>query len=137
MTTSKAGKPAFQSVEMDLIDQRLDAQAAEKGIPTLVVPKVATPETADELNAPGAAKPVTRKASRGPVATVASTPRGRMKTLNIEVPDYTWIAIKMRAAQDMVSVRHVIMLALRADGIEIKDADMIEDGRRLRGNDGV
>ena len=60
-----------------------------------------------------------------------------MKTLNIEVPDYTWIAIKMRAAQDMVSVRHVIMLALRADGIEIKDADMIEDGRRLRGNESL
>jgi hypothetical protein len=33
----------------------------------------------------------------------------------------------------MVSVRHVIMSALKGSGIEIKDADMIEDGRRLRG----
>jgi hypothetical protein len=58
-----------------------------------------------------------------------------MKPLNIEVPDYAWIALKMRAAQEMVSVRHIIMSALKADGIDIKDADMIEDGRRLRGAD--
>ena len=50
MLTSKASKPAFQSVEIDLIDQRLDAQAAEKGIPTLVVPKLGPPEAVDELN---------------------------------------------------------------------------------------
>ena len=56
-----------------------------------------------------------------------------MKPLNIEVPDYAWIAIKMRAAKEMVSVRHIIMTALKADGIDIKEADMIEDGRRLRG----
>ena len=71
------------------------------------------------------------------MAAVQSTPRVRMKTLNIEVPDYAWIAIKMRAAQEMVSVRHVIMLALKADGIEINDADMVEDGRRLRGSEAV
>jgi hypothetical protein len=34
-----------------------------------------------------------------------------MQTLNVEVPDYAWIAIKTRAAQEMVSVRHVIMSA--------------------------
>ena len=58
-----------------------------------------------------------------------------MKTLNIEVPDYAWIAIKMRAAQQMVSARHIIMEALRAQGIDIKDVDMVEDGQRLRGAD--
>ena len=78
-----------------------------------------------------------RQKRAGRTTAVRSTPRVRMKTLNIEVPDYAWIAIKMRAAQEMVSVRHVIMLALKADGIEIKDADMIEDGRRLRGSEAV
>ncbi len=133
---SKAGKPAFQSVEIDLIDQRLDAQAAEKGIPTLVAPKSAPLEIAVDAGAPRPSKPVRPKMSRAAVP-VESTPRVRMKTLNVEVPDYAWIAIKMRAARDMVSVRHVIMLALRADGIEIKDADMVEDGRRLRGSEAV
>ena len=56
-----------------------------------------------------------------------------MKPLNVEVPDYAWVAIKTRAAQEMVSLRHVILSALRANGIEIRDADMVEDGRRLRG----
>ena len=58
-----------------------------------------------------------------------------MKTVNVEVPDYAWIAIKMRAAQEMSWVRHVMMTALKSQGIEIRDADMIEDGRRLRGGD--
>ena len=62
-----------------------------------------------------------------------STPRSRMKGLKIELPDYAWIALKKRAAEDMVSLRHVIMMALRAQGITINDADMVEDGRRLRG----
>jgi hypothetical protein len=46
------------------------------------------------------------------------------------VSDYAWIAIKTRAAQQMVSFRRVIKSNLRTRGIEIKDADMIEDGRR-------
>lgn len=34
-----------------------------------------------------------------------------------------------------VSVRQIIMTALKANGIEIREADMIEDARRLRGAD--
>ena len=121
MQTQKTNRPAFQSVELDPIDLRLEAKAAEKGIPTLVSP------------AP-AADPAMAQRKRGRAGDAAQiTPRARMKTLNVEVPDYAWVAIKTRAAQEMVSVRHVIMSALRANGIEIKDADMIEDGRRLRG----
>ena len=136
MTHSKPNKPAFQSVELDPIDQRLEAKAVEKGIPTLVTPK---PEAIDPLAAAPAAadgKPTPRKAGRAG-ASAQSTPRGRMKTLNIEVPDYAWIEIKMRAAREMVSVRHIIMTALKADGIEIREADMVEDGRRLRGGDSI
>jgi len=125
-------RPAFQSVELDPIDLRLEAKAIEKGIPTLVTTKPEAP-------VPQPGEPVTlnrgsiaRQAGRAGAAARA-TPRARMKTLNIEVPDYAWIAIKMRAAKEMVSVRHIIMTALKADGIDIKEADMIEDGRRLRG----
>jgi hypothetical protein len=136
MSVSKPNRPAFQSVEIDLIDQRLDVQAAEKGIPTLVTPKPEPIEAAADTVGPRSTKVVPARMSGTP-ATVQSTPRARMKTLNLEVPDYAWIAIKMRAAQDMVSVRHIIMLALKASGIEIRDADMIEDGRRLRGSETV
>lgn len=124
-------RPAFQSVELDPIDARLEAKAAEKGIPTLVNPRnepVAALETPPTT--PGA--PIQRKAKRAG-ATEESTPRERMMSLNIEVPDYVWIALKTRAAQDMSSVRHFTLKAYRAQGIEIKNADMVEDGRRLRG----
>ena len=133
MSAIKSIKPAFQSVELDPIDLRLEAKAVEMGIPTLVAAK---PEPAvDAIIAAVTTTPkVAHKLGRAG-ASAQSTPRARMKPLNIEVPDYAWIAIKMRAAQQMVSVRHIIMSALKADGIEIKAADMIEDGRRLRGAD--
>lgn len=136
MTANRIQKPAFQSVEIDLIDQRLEAQAAEKGIPTLVAPKpepvVEPPPTTEPMRAARVAK----AAKAGRVGRQAeATPRSRMKTVNLEVPDYAWIAIKMRAAQEMTSARHVIMTALKASGIAINDADMVEDGRRLRGGE--
>jgi hypothetical protein len=130
---NKLVKPPFQSVEIDLMDERLEAQAVEKGIPTLVSPKPEeTTPPAAVIEAPRSAKPAIVRTRRAG-ASNQSTPRARMKTLNIEVPDYAWIEIKMRAAREMSSVRHVIMTALRGDGITINDADMIEDGRRLRG----
>jgi hypothetical protein len=122
MQTQKTNRPAFQSVEMDPIDLRLEAKAAEKGIPTLVSPVA-------QAVVQAAARQKRSRAGEG----AQSTPRARMKTLNFEVPDYAWVAIKTRAAQEMVSVRHVLMSALKAHGIAINDADMIEDGRRLRG----
>lgn len=132
---NKIVKPPFQSVEIDLIDERLEVQAAEKGIPTLVIPKADEPAPAQPpiIDTPRPKPAITRSRRAG--ASNQSTPRARMKTLNIEVPDYAWIEIKMRAAREMSSARHVIMTALRESGITINDADMIEDGRRLRGSE--
>lgn len=73
---------------------------------------------------------VSRKTT--PSAPKQATPRSRMKGLKIELPDYVWVALKKRAAEDMVSLRHIIMTALRDKGIPIHDADMFEDGRRFR-----
>ena len=125
----KAAKPTFQSVEIDLIDRRLDVQAAEKGIPTLMVSKVEPSEPAAEA-AP--AIPPAALEPRRPKSAPKSTPRAKMKTLNIEVPDYAWMALKMRHAKEMVSVRYLVLTALREIGIEINEVDMIEDGRRYR-----
>jgi hypothetical protein len=124
-------RPAFQSVELDPIDARLEAKAAEKGIPTLVIPKIeeSEPEEGVEATEPTVAV-VPRRTPRA--TPKQATPRSRMKGLKIELPDYVWVALKKRAAEDMVSLRHIIMSALRDKGIPINDADMIEDGRRFR-----
>jgi len=93
MATQKTMRPAFQSVELDPIDARLEAKAAEKGIPTLVMPK-AEPVIAEEPPVP--IEPVAqlpRKAGRAG-APAQSTPRSRMKGLEIKLPDYVWIALK-------------------------------------------
>jgi hypothetical protein len=127
MATSRP-RPAFQSVELDdPIDARLEAKAAEKGIPTLVSPKAEEPAPAAAVEATPVAPSKTLRS-----APKQATPRSRMKGLKIELPDYVWVALKKRAAEDMVSLRHIIMLALRDKGIPINDADMIEDGRRFR-----
>jgi hypothetical protein len=120
MRLQKHSKPAFQSVELDPMDARLEAKAAEKGIPMLVSPPFDA----------AAAEP--RRKSSARKEAPKQKARAKTKTLNIQAPDYVWIAVKTRAAQEMVSVRHVIMSALKASGIEIADDDMIEDGRRLR-----
>ena len=122
-------RPAFQSVELDPIDARLEARAAEKGIPTLVTPKAEEGARAPSVP-PEPVAPVSRNAAR--TASRQATPRSRMRGLKIELPDYVWVALKKRAAEEMVSLRHVIMTALRDKGISINDADMFEDGRRLR-----
>ena len=134
MSTAKAARPPFQSVELDPIDVRLEARAAEKGIPTLVAPAPtltrppSEPEPPTKLDAPAAQMP--QKAGRG--MPIDATPRSRMKSLKIELPDYAWIELKKRTAEDMVSLRFFIMDSLRAKGIPINPADMVEDGRRFR-----
>ena len=54
--------------------------------------------------------------------------------INFEAPGYLGTALKIQAAQLRTSVRHVILKALKEAGFEVRDADMIEDGRRLRGS---
>ncbi len=129
MSPSKPLRPPFQSIELDPMDIRLEAMAAGKGIPTLVASGLEPPQQGEAAIAPAetlrAFKP-----GRGPAKE--ATPRSRMKGLKIELPDYVWVALKKRAAEEMVSLRHLIMTALRERGIPINEADMIEDGRRLR-----
>ena len=134
MSTPKPARPAFQSVELDpakSIDLRLEAKAFEKGIPTLVAPK-AEPTVADEQAASPAETepPAPRKPARPNQKQV--TPRSRMKGFRVDVPDYAWIAMKKRAAEQMVSLKHLVLTALRAQGIPINDADMGEEGRGKR-----
>ena len=125
MAVKKTIRPSFQSVEVDGIDARLEAKAAERGIPTLVAPnKVEKAEPVEQPKAEGSKGE--REARKQP------TPRSRMKALKIELPDYVWVALKKQAAEKMVSLRHVIMTSLREQGVAIDEADMIEDGRRLR-----
>lgn len=115
-------------VTPDIDDAALESLAREKGVGALVKPVAGrageTPR--NETEASPTADTAQASAEQQP------TPRSRMKAVNIELPDYVWTDLKIRAAKEQVSVRHIVMMALKARGIEISDFDLIEDGRRLR-----
>jgi hypothetical protein len=140
----------FQPLVTD--DEEIEELARYKGIPTLVHQPALPAEPPPQLNDLGAdnAAPSTLTGERPPDdageldtprsrAKVAkppigkATPRNKLKTVNIELPDYTWTELKIRAANQQTTVKHVILKCLRANGITVREADMIPDGRRLRG----
>jgi len=49
-----------------------------------------------------------------------------MKPVNVELPGYLTTTMKIRAAEQQTSVRHIIMTALRKDGFTIAESDMID-----------
>ena len=151
---SQSARPGFPPLQLEDFDARLDAEAARRGIPTLTTPlqggsdkpmpaenkaeahptmvppkaDAAAPRTGTSAKSRGTRR---KHAPQAPQDNQA-TPRSRMKSLNVELPDYVWVELKSRAAREMVSVRHIIMSLLNDAGIDIITADLIEDGRRLR-----
>jgi len=118
----KTERAPFAPISPDIDDDKLERLAAEKGVGAMV-------------------KPVANRAGEGrrkpaesvrPAQSADATPRSEMKSLNLELPVYVWTELKIRAAQQQTSLKHVVMTALVKDGVTVRDADMIEDGRRLR-----
>ena len=86
----KAERLPFQPISADIDDARLEKLAHNKGVSTLVKPS--------ELPQSGQGQ----KQLAQPEAVVdpetIPTPRNRMKNVNIEIPDYVWTELKVRAA---------------------------------------
>lgn len=117
----KKERDPFMPLSPEINDDALEQLAETKGVAKLVKP-------ANERAGEGDSAP-----SRKPPAPMTdATPRERMKTVNLELPDYVWTDLKIRAVKEQVSLRHVVMTALVKAGIEIKESDMIQDGRRTR-----
>jgi hypothetical protein len=118
----KPTRAPFMPVTDDIDDNKLERLAAEKGVGALVKPVA---------NGGGESKTATSSRPK-PDAALDATPRSEIKSLNLELPAYVWIALKIRAAERQTSLKHVVMTALVKDGVTINEVDMIEDGRRLR-----
>ncbi len=121
-------------VSPDIDDDELERLARDKGVGAMVKASdaVAAPEprVGQGAASTGAAKP--KPAPTNATPEDSPTPRSRMKTVNLELPDYVWTDLKIRAAHAQTSVRHIVMAALQAHGVTIAAVDMVEDGRRLR-----
>lgn len=106
MIADKPNRFRSIAVPLDVDDVALEAVNARLGVPTL-----------------------TR-----PVATAEPPPlRAALEKLTIEVPTYLSDAIKREALDRRTTARHVVMTALKAQGFEVHDADLVADGRRSRG----
>lgn len=152
MANDRGFQPILRPARAVEEDDLLEALAARKGIARLQnpeeggaarVPAAAPAADAVAAEAMAAAPaPVSAPAAapraeprRAPAAAERQkpTPRERMKSMNLELPDYAMRALKELALRESCSVRHVIMRALAKEGIAIRPADLIADGRRLRG----
>ena len=154
MANDRGFQPILRPARAAEEDDLLEALAARKGIARLQNPEeggapraAATPPAveamaAEAMAATPAQAPVAAPAAaprpeprRAPAAAERQkpTPRERMKSMNLELPDYAMRALKELALRESCSVRHIIMRALAKEGIAIRPADLIADGRRLRG----
>ena len=111
---SDRSMPVFRSIgaPLDVDDRALDQLAGMMGVPSLVRPKATPAPTAPPMEA-------------------HERPRQAEK-LTIVIPGYLMDALRQGAAGERTTVRHLVMTALRAQGYEIAETDMVSDGRRAR-----
>jgi hypothetical protein len=56
--------------------------------------------------------------------------RGPELALSTKVPDYVMQQLRIRSAQKGLTIRNLLLLALRREGLEIDDADIQDDRKR-------
>lgn len=150
MTNTK--KP-FLPITNDIDDMVIERMAHAKGVPTLSVsieperPRdVARREPAAVPQAAMSAEWESAEKGRGGAAVAAdmadvarSEPpsgpnaRARVTYVRAGIPDYAHKELALRQIHENVTLNYLILQGLRAIGITIAEADMVEDGRRLRG----
>lgn len=129
--------PAIKPIDFDLAERVVDAISTKRNIPQTRFPSdpavppsnvvpLDPPEQAREAGGrdlpPARPEPMRRTATR----------QATMVRLNIEVPDYLLDAIKDRAHVHKSTVRNVVMKALKQDGFQIPEEDLIDDARKSR-----
>lgn len=89
----KANRTPFRPLDSDIADEKIEHLAREKGVDTLhrQMPR-------DEQGSPAPLPEAPAAADATLQPNVATTPRSRMKPLNVELPDYAWTELKIRAS---------------------------------------
>ena len=121
-----SAKIPLKPINFDAAQRAVDEMVVERLVPVHVVPAPAPASPEGE----GGDAPQLVTASVAPARPVRSPTRN----FSVNLPEYVIDAIFARAAQSKPrgTVRGVILQALRATGIDIKDIDMIPDNRRTR-----
>lgn len=144
---TQAKKP-FLPISRHVDDNAIEELARLKGVPALSFSTEPERPRPDPVEPRGTAVkpaevPVGRTADRAPAATGRPAPsapqtagavRAPVTRVKIGIPDYACKELGLRQLEDDVTMTYLVLLGLKAIGITIKDADLVEDGRRLRGS---
>lgn len=117
-------RPSFHSIGDD-IDALVDDVARRRGIPSLKVP--------DNPAAPVA--PVSLPALQ-PIAApsaMAAEDSSTGRHVKVWCPDYLLDELFLKARERRVTLNFLVVEALSKSGYRVEPADLIPDGRRLRG----
>jgi hypothetical protein len=140
--TKPERKPFFSIAEE--IDTVAEQVARRKGIPTLTPPSAIDTPAAHIVPGPSNDKPAApatvtheSRAAVLPAAREAPVPSAlrpaRASYVKVKCPDYLLDQLYEQTRKERITLNHLILTALRAQGFRVDDADMVEDGRRLRG----
>jgi hypothetical protein len=137
MSDRAAPKKPFAPIAIDLdeIDNAVEELARRKGIPTLVDPEPirANPSGAEIAHAKTAS--VRGGEDTGSLlATHPSLPEIEYATLKFEAPLYLIDELHAAARRQRSSLKYLLLSTLKAQGFEVRDEDLVPDGRRLRGS---
>lgn len=160
-TSNPPAKKPFFSISAEIDDDVLERVAQAKGVPSLNVPQptpapdpVTKPkeefpesrrsdpkpsaggkgETAAEGISPRLQPSAIKQKREGVAADSAqATPRERRTFIRAAIPDYALRELNLRIIDQGGTINYYILLGLKQLGIPIREADLIVDGRRLRG----
>jgi hypothetical protein len=134
--SERAPRKAFNPITVDL-DEKVDELARRKGIPTLVDPEPMPASTArDERAEAGQNAEIAREGEDGSSVPVPASLRqeGEYSTLKFEAPLYLIDELHAAARRQRSSLKYLLLTTLKAQGFEVRDEDLIPDGRRIRGS---
>lgn len=134
MSDRATSKKPFAPIAIDLdeIDSAAEELARRKGIPKLVDPEP-TPATATAA-AVEPAKHEDRRGGETSRSAAPSAPEGEYATLKFEAPLYLIDELHAAARRQRSSLKYLLLSTLKAQGFEVRDEDLVRDGRRLRGS---
>lgn len=145
MTERAPIRKAFRPISDDL-DAAADDLARRKGIPTLTPPgPAARPRASESETGHKPARPIARDtgmvapgSGRGGFAAAKAVDAEEgtetdYSYIKCKCPAYLLDQLYLEARRRRVTINHLILIALQAQGFAIRNEDLIPDGRRLRG----
>jgi hypothetical protein len=114
--------------ELPSLDADLTPAPARHAVPPRLRPRAIIPDEQVQANSRvlGEAWGVSTQVRHAPLAP--------LEPLRIDVPEYLARELRVRCAEEKVTIAYLVMTALRKDGFRIEDKDLVKDrykrGRR-------